>query len=116
MSPIAAMPILDNPNERTYAQVFGGATNITEGQLVTALQTGGTADLATMRQFFMDVNPITDSMIDNPDFVPSPDYLVGFSTANNAGSILVNATPLPEPGSVALLAVGGLALLRRRRH
>lgn len=28
----------------------------------------------------------------------------------------VDATPIPEPGSLALLAMGGLAMLRRRRN
>lgn len=44
----------------------------------------------------------------------SSDTIVAFSTGRNVGTI--KAAVVPEPASLSVLALGGLALFRRRKH
>jgi hypothetical protein len=44
------------------------------------------------------------------------DDFVGEADATITGSVTLGVTLVPAPGSVALLAMGGLAVVRRRRH
>ncbi|MBK1853941.1 PEP-CTERM sorting domain-containing protein [Verrucomicrobiaceae bacterium 5K15] len=67
-------------------------------------------------------NVFTDTLfIDAADTVEvrlaftEEEFSNGFQAATRIGSISVNGDPIPEPSSAALLGLGGLALILRRR-
>ena len=67
-------------------------------------------------------NSGSGSSVTNHDNTPSPpasvgDPVTGFShTLGRTYAFAINVTAIPEPSSVALLGLGGLALLLRRRR
>ena len=83
-----------------------GAVNYTGGVIYNALVASGASP---------NNNSMSVSMVDvTPGFAIGPDGFLGHFSANGTG--LFNYTPVPEPASLAMLALGacGMAIGRRR--
>jgi hypothetical protein len=88
-----------------------GAFNITGGTLDLGL---GNADSPLYASTYQLLSGFTTGSVSGLSFTnyDSTDYL---ASLNNAGVLSFTPTAVPEPASLSLLTLGGLALLARRR-
>ena len=97
-----------------FSTAFPGGT-FTEGGIGTALANG---DTTTLTNFFKTFN--TDFIPVTQDGTVTGGSIVDFTAGSNGGGLSLAVTPVPEPGTVSLALLGGLALaagtaVRRRR-
>ena len=88
-----------------FSEVF---SSFTETEIIDALVN---ENFTTLGNFFVDAHD--DGLVIFNDFQDSG-ALINFSQANTVGS--VSLSPIPEPGSLALLIAGGLLAVSRRKR
>ncbi len=105
---------------------LGGTSSSAEGinksgQVVGGFVTAGGSFHAFLYSggVMSDLNSLIDSSsgwtIQSADAINDSGQIACLGTTGTLGHVLL-LTPTPEPATVSLLALGGLALLRRRRH
>lgn len=103
--------VADNPGTGFGVRFMYGASNVPGGILtaVYAQNPSSVAGSGWSNGFFIDQNG--DSTIQNNEFTNG----TGWQDGNLCMAIGANPVAVPEPASMAILGVGALALIRRRR-
>lgn len=97
--------------ESVSVEIFHNSTSLFSTAGGTTAQ--GTAGILTQADGTFNLTGLTFAASDTIDFVVGINGHFGADEA--ALNAVISGTPVPEPGSLALMGIGALALVRRRR-
>jgi len=105
------LPGLGFSNKGYGIELWAGTTKLTS--TYSTLQPGGTGALPNSDQWIDVVATYTSPASVTEDALEI--RLIGYGIQTNYDNVRLNGTLIPEPSAAALLGLGGLLMLRRRR-